>query len=100
MEPVLLRDDTGNIYFSTGNGAFTAATPNGTEYADSIVKLRFYTQRERFLVKDYFTPYNQTLLETKDLDLGSCGVLLLPPEADTAQHKSLVVFGGKEGNSI
>ena len=90
-------DDAGNIYFSTGNGTFTAARPGGTEYADSIVKLRFDTKTGKLAVEDFFTPHSQAFLETKDLDLGSCGVLLLPENVGTDKHKNLVVFGGKEG---
>jgi len=66
-------DANGNIYFATGNG-----TSNGTsDYGDSIVKLG-PPANNKFPVLDYFTPYNQGTLDTKDIDLGSGGLVLLP----------------------
>ena len=46
---------------------------------------------------DYFTPFNQLYLSDNDLDLGSSGALLLPPEAGNTAHPNLLVAAGKEG---
>ncbi len=48
------------------------------------------------IVRDYFTPHDQEILSTKDLDLGAGGPLLLPDQNGT--HPHLVLVGGKDGN--
>jgi hypothetical protein len=85
-------DSSGNIYLSTGNGAFTANI-GGPDYGDSI--LRVSTVGGGLAVSDYFTPSNQSVLSAGDQDLGSGGVVLLPDQPGPNPH--LLVTAGKEG---
>lgn len=84
----LASDADGDIYVTTGNGTFDAS-----EYGDSIVKLG-PPSGGSFPVLDYFTPANQSSLDSADLDLGSSNVLLLPA---LPNGKQLLVQMGKEG---
>ena len=69
-------DTNGAIYLNTGNGTFDANT-GGSDYGDSILKL---TNGPGVLkLADYFTPYNQSTMNSQDLDVSSAGLLLLPP---------------------
>jgi uncharacterized protein (TIGR03437 family) len=86
-------DANGNIYIVTGNGTFDAER-GGADLGDSVVKL---ATTNGLSVVDYFTPFNATILDASDLDLGSSGSLLLPDSAGTAAHPHLLVSGGKEG---
>ena len=85
-------DAAGNIYFATGNGTFDANREGGQEYGDSILKL---AANEGLSVSDYFTPDDEASLNQFDTDLGSGGVLLLPPQP--GQVSDLLVQSGKEG---
>ena len=83
-------DASGNIFFSTGNGSWT-----GTDaFGDSIVKLGPQSGTT-FTNLDYFTPTNQSALNSVDEDLGSGGLLLLPDLS--GPHPHLLVQVGKEG---
>ena len=48
-------------------------------------------------VADYFTPYDQATLAAQDIDLGSCGPLLLPDSVGSVAHPHLLVGVGKSG---
>lgn len=85
-------DDAGNIYVATGNGDFTAAN-GGRDYGDTLLKLG--VEGKKFVVRDYFTPFNQKELDAKDGDLGSQGPVLLPTQSGA--HPHLLVVTGKEG---
>jgi hypothetical protein len=85
-------DEAGNIFVATGNGDFNAAT-GGRDYGDSVLKLGL--EGKAFVVRDYFTPFNQKDLDAKDGDLGSQGPVLLPAVAGA--HPHLMVVTGKEG---
>jgi len=74
-------DDEGNIYFMTGNGD---VYPGDGDFGDSVVKLS-----PTLGVLDFFTPYNESYLDTYDLDLGSGGVLVIP-------NSNYCCGGGKE----
>jgi hypothetical protein len=80
----LSADANGNIYAVTGNGTFDAST-GGSDFGDSFVKLS-----PSGALLDWFTPFNQATLDSKDQDLGTQGPLLVP-------NTSLVVAGGKAG---
>jgi hypothetical protein len=86
-------DDEGNIYVATGNGTFNGAKAGGRDFGDSVLKLRL--EGQRLMVRDYFTPFNQKVLDAKDWDLGSQGPVLLP--AQPGAHPHLLVVAGKEG---
>ena len=83
-------DASGNIYLVTGNGSWTQAQG---DYGDSIVKLG-PPLNNQFPVVDYFTPYNQNSLDSGDIDLGSGGLVLLPPLSSGQQ---LLAQQGKQG---
>jgi outer membrane protein assembly factor BamB len=85
-------DEDGNVYVATGNGKFTAAV-GGRDYGDSLLKLQLAGRSLRVL--DYFTPFNEKALNSRDADLGSGGPVVLP-----RQHgaPALVLIGGKDGD--
>ena len=75
-------DADGNIYVVSANGDFTAGA-GGRDYGDSVVKL---APTPRFAVTDFFTPFNQDVLNILDVDLGSTGAVLLPDTAGSPAH--------------
>ena len=79
-------DEDGNVFVATGNGKFDAAA-GGRDYGDSVLKLGL--AQGNFLLRDYFTPFNQHELNAGDDDLGSGGPVLLPDH--------LLVVAGKGG---
>jgi len=87
----LASDTNANIFVSTGNGTFSQGTP--LELGDSILKLNFANGTLSLL--DYFTPYNQSSMNSGDFDLGSGGVLLLPTQPGS--NPNLLVQAGKQG---
>lgn len=89
MAPAI--DDSGNLFFATGNGVYDANMPGGYEYGDSMLKLDPVQQK----IVDYFTPFNQASLNAADDDLASGGVILLPDQPGA--HPHLLVGAGKEG---
>jgi hypothetical protein len=82
-------DATGNLYFATGNGTWNGTT----DFGDSIVKLG-PPANNTFPVVDYFTHYNQASLASKDVDLGSGGLVVLPTLSSGQQ---LLAQQGKQG---
>ena len=90
-------DTEGNVYVVTANGASNPENPHHTEYGNSILKLHLEGDRG-FAVSDFFTPKDSRKLSEQDLDLGSCGVLLLPDGLGGPQHPNLLVTGSKQGN--
>jgi len=87
-------DSSGNIYLATANGTW-----NGTDaFSDSILKFQVLTTTPASLtVLDYFTPHDQSSLDTNDVDLGSGGVMLLPDPSGISGHPHLLVEAGKSG---
>jgi len=81
-------DSGNNIYLMTGNGAFD---PPISDYSDSYLKLS-----SSLAVSDYFTPHNQSNLDTSDSDVGAGGTaLLIDQTAGPVAH--LLVGAGKSG---
>src|SRR5579864_9194052 len=76
-------DTRGNIYVSTGNGAYDGSANWGM----SVLKLD--TSSGTPTVADWFTPDNWLTLDYADNDLGSCGPVLT--------SAGDVIAGGKEG---
>jgi hypothetical protein len=87
----LAQDSAGNLWLMTGNGTFDVNT-GGSDYGDSMVKLTFTNQ---VLKINYFTPFNQQQLSNSDQDLGSGGIMLLPPQ--TPPIPPLAIGAGKGG---
>ncbi|HVH89408.1 MAG TPA: hypothetical protein VM912_22015 [Terriglobales bacterium] len=86
-------DQEGNIYPVTGNGKFDASS-GGRDYGDSALKLAL--NQNGFVLRDYFTPFDQQRLNDEDLDLGSLGPLLFPDQPGA--HPHLLITGDKAGN--
>ncbi len=91
-------DASGNIYVVTGNSDPSGTTYDGvTDIQESVIKV----SPDLSTVLDLFTPYDWPTLDQKDMDFGSGGVMLLPPQpvaVATSQPMNLAVAAGKEGN--
>jgi hypothetical protein len=85
-------DAAGSIYATTGNGYFDVSS-GGIDYGDSVVRLTW--SGSGLAVADYFTPWDQAMLDHNDTDVGSGGVVLLPDQSGTYPH--LLLQAGKEG---
>ena len=83
-------DSNGNIFVVTSNGTFDANL-GGIDYGDSF--LRLSATGGTLAIADYFSPYDQGIMSTENLDLGSGGALLLPDQVGPVTH--LLVGGGK-----
>ena len=81
-------DANGNVYVETANGVFDGTS----NFADSVVKLSSAGS-----VLDYFTPFNQALLQANDIDLASGGPMILPDSAGSATNPHLMTAQGKPG---
>jgi len=97
-----MASDGKNIYFLDGNGLFDTTLdskgfPNQGDYGNAFVKLS--TSGNKLRVADYFNMYNTVQESNDDEDLGSGGVLLLPPLKDS-QNKTwhLALGAGKDSN--
>jgi hypothetical protein len=86
-------DADANLFVTTGNGTFDVNT-GGVDYGDSFIKLAPNSDRS-LSVATYFTPSNQAMLNSDDLDFGSGGPLLLPDQTTGPTH--LIVSRGKNG---
>jgi uncharacterized protein YbbK (DUF523 family) len=79
-------DANGNVYISTGNGNY-----NGTsDFGDSTVQFS-----PTGSIVDWFTPFNQSVFNANDIDLGSSGVIILPDSVGSATHPHLALATGK-----
>lgn len=85
-------DAENNIYLITANGTFDINS-GGSDWGDTMLKMTF--NGSNFTVADSFTPFNQSTMASEDLDLGSGGAVLLPPQ--TSGPPNLVVAAGKTG---
>ena len=84
-------DADGNIYVITGNGTFDTMGTR-TNYGDSFIKLR--TAGGGLSVGDFFTPANQSFLDSNDFDVGSGGAIVVD---SAGAHPHLVIGGDKQG---
>lgn len=83
-------DPQGYIYFATGDGTFDAST-GGSDYGDTVLKMD-----ASLGIVDYFTPMDQACrVIPNDLDLGSGGPMVLPPQAGSVQYE--IIQAGKGG---
>ncbi len=83
-------DATSHIYLQTGNGTFDIDS-GSVDFGDSFLKLN----ARALTVADYFTPYNQSDLDTKDLDLGSGAGMILPKQPGKFPNE--IISAGKQG---
>jgi Legume lectin domain/Bacterial Ig-like domain (group 3)/Chitobiase/beta-hexosaminidase C-terminal domain len=90
----IAADPSGNLFLVTGNGTYDGNS-NG-DYGDSILKLS-PPNAGTFNVSDWFTPHNESTMNTGDADLGAGGVLLLPDLSSSSAHPHLLVQQGKSG---
>ena len=86
-------DSANFIYVPTGNGYFDVNV-GGIDYGDSVLRLSWTGMQPD--VADYFTPWDQAMLNAYDTDVASGGVLLLPDQPG-APYPHLLVQAGKEG---
>jgi hypothetical protein len=91
----LAADDNGDVYFGTGN-----SDPGTPSYSaafnrpDSIVHL----SADLNSLVDSFTPSNYFPLDQSDLDLGSAGTMIIPPQPGNVPH--MVIGGAKDGRAF
>jgi hypothetical protein len=74
-------DENGNLYLMTGNGDFN---PQAGNFGDSVLKLG-----PNLNLADFFSPHNNSQLDSGDKDLGSGGILAIP-------GTNMIIGGGKE----
>lgn len=82
-------DSAGNVYMVSGNGTFDLSS-GGVDAGDTMLKVKLNTTALTLSRESYFTPFNQSCLQSGDGDLGSGGALLLPGSSNIVQV-------GKEG---
>jgi Big-like domain-containing protein len=82
-------DSNANLFLATGNGTFDNTNIPATQLGDSILKLAL--NGNQFSLLDYFSPFNESTLDSDDLDLGSGGVLLLPDQPGPHPHELVEV---------
>ncbi len=93
-------DAGGNLYLLMGNGTFDTVLnaggfPASGDYGNAFMKLS--AGPGGLAVADYFTMSNTTSESAGDVDLGSGGLLVLPPLNDAqGQSRSLAVGAGKD----
>ncbi len=86
-------DPTDNsLFVPVGNGTFNLNT-GGSSAGETLMKL---STANGLHLTDYFTPFNETCLNSVDRDLGSGGALILPTQTGAA-HPNVLVNAGKEG---
>ena len=95
----LVSDGPGQIVFVTGNGGGPSTPRPGNspprELGEAIVRLQVQPDRSLKATR-FFAPFNAPYLDDQDLDLGSGGVVGLPP-AFFGSTPRLFVQAGKEG---
>ncbi len=86
-------DEQGDIYVVSANGDFDGDSALA-EYDESVLRI---TKAPDLLAADQFTPFNKLVLDEQDLDLGSCGALILPDDVGSPSHPHVLFTSGKEG---
>jgi hypothetical protein len=89
-------DPDGRLYILTGNGTFDAnqsAPLPRNDYGDSLLQLT-----GSLGVSQYFTPSDEDLGLSQDLDFGSGGAAILVNLPATSPVAHLIVGGGKDGS--
>ena len=85
----------GRIFFSNGNGSFSAHEPysNSQSFGNAVERVDLTSTG--FQVMDEWTPFDTSTLDSTDIDQGSGGVLLLPDQPGSHVHELIQV--GKNG---
>jgi len=86
----LATDASGAIYFVTSNGTFDVNT-GGSDYGDTVQKIS-----PTGSVVDYFTPHDQAVMDSNNLDLGAGGPVMLVDQT-TGPYPHLLITAGKTG---
>jgi hypothetical protein len=81
-------DASGNIYVETGNGNFDGSK----NFSDSVIKVSPAGAR-----LDFFTPFDQQIMQDNDIDLGSSNPIILPDSVGSTAHPHLMIAMGKVG---
>ena len=95
----IVSDGPGTMIVATGNGLSPAPGPGNQpppNLAESVVRLKVNPDGT-LSATDFFSPHNNTNLDTDDLDLGSGGPLAIPDGYGTTAHPHLLVQVGKDG---
>jgi hypothetical protein len=79
-------DAGGNLYLSTGNGNYDGTS----NFGDTAVKLS-----PTGALLDWFTPFNESVFQANDIDLGSAGIIILPDSVGSTAHPHLAIATGK-----
>jgi hypothetical protein len=96
-------DAGGQMYLTTGNGAFTdtantlpAVAPNN-DFGMAVLK--FDTFNSAALdVADYFVPSQNVTWTQDDYDVSAAGVTVLPDGTGPSNHPNLLISGDKQGH--
>jgi len=100
-------DSAGNLYLETGNGSFNGFQTNSrgfpidANYGDCFLKISPDSSTPTapnpngwgLKVADYFTPYNNQSINDADLDVGSCGPVVI-----SSGNKTFILGTGKDGS--
>ena len=95
-------DAAGNMFLSTGNGTFddtsdtppaTAMAPNN-DFGESFLNLDATT----LALTDFYTPSLYQNWSSRDLDISSGGVTVLPDGIGPAAHPNVMVGADKQGH--
>ena len=93
-------DSSGKMFLTTANGTFDdssdtipAVVPNN-DFSQSFLNLSPAT----LMVQDYFTPTGEAAWSSRDFDVGSAGVTVLPDGAGPTAHPNLVVSADKQSH--
>jgi hypothetical protein len=79
-------DSSGNIYVTTGNGAYDGVR----NFSESVLKLS-----PTGTLLDWFVPFNRSVFDANDIDMGSAGVVVLPDAVGSSTHQHLLLATGK-----
>jgi outer membrane protein assembly factor BamB len=102
----LVSDGPGRIFFSTGNGKGPPGTndpkpgpgtpPPEGRLGESVVHVEVQPDGS-LKARDFFSPFNNKLLDEVDIDLGSSGPIALPSQFGTPNVPHPIVQEGKYG---
>jgi hypothetical protein len=97
-----IASDGSYIYFNDANGTFDTTLnsqgfPENGDYGNGIIKVS--PNNNQLTVVDYFNMYDTVDESNSDEDLGSGGLMILPPMVDSGGiTRNLAVSAGKDGN--